>query len=82
MSNGRLRCHLRYLASLGGGGSSSTNSGGEMNSVLDIGAIMGDGSKVIEELFPVTVQDPRTGRQHWHESASVAAAVSKTLFER
>lgn len=44
-------------------------------------AMMGDGPKPIEELFPVTLQDPRTGRQYWHESATVTEAVAKILFD-
>lgn len=43
---------------------------------------MGEGSKPIEELFPITLHDPRTGRQYWHETAAVAEAVAKELFEK
>lgn len=49
---------------------------------LDIGAMLGDHPKVIEELFPVTLEDSRTGRQHWHEPAAVAEAVAEELFKR
>lgn len=45
-------------------------------------AMMGDDPKPIEELFPVTLQDPRTGRQYWHEPAAVARDVANELFER
>lgn len=51
---------------------------------LDLSAIMGYCSKqeVIEELFPVTLQDSRTGRQYWHERVDVAKAVAKELFDK
>ena len=48
---------------------------------LDMTAMMSDGPEPIEELFPITLQDPRTGRQYWHESAAVAEAVAKELFD-
>lgn len=60
----------------GGGATDSAALGG-----LDITAMMGDGPKPIEELFPVTLEDPRTGRQYWHESAVVTEAVAKELFD-
>lgn len=60
-----------------GGGAS----GGAALGELDMTAMMGDGPKPIEELFPVTLQDPRTGRQYWHESAAVTEAVAKELFD-
>lgn len=41
-----------------------------------------DGPKVIQELFPVSLQDPRTGRQYWHAPAVVANDVIQTLFEK
>lgn len=49
---------------------------------LDLSAIMGYCSKqqVIEELFPVTLQDSRTGRQYWYERVEVVKAVAKELF--
>lgn len=49
---------------------------------LDVTAMMGDGPKPIEELFPVTLQDPRTGRQYWHESPAVTEVVVKELFDK
>ncbi|CAB1117584.1 unnamed protein product [Ectocarpus sp. CCAP 1310/34] len=49
---------------------------------LDVTAMMGDGPKPIKELFPVTLQDPRTGRQYWHESPAVTEAVAKELFDK
>lgn len=61
----------------GGSASSSAALGG-----LDMTAMMGDGPKPIEELFPVTLQDPRTGRQYWHESAAVTETVAKELFDK
>ena len=45
-------------------------------------AILRDESKPISELFPVTLQDPRTSRQYWHESADVAQTVAKELFDK
>lgn len=44
--------------------------------------MLSDKPKVVPELFPVTLQDTRTSRQYWHESASVAQAVTKELFEK
>lgn len=64
------------MANTGGGGQNG-NTGG-----LDMTAMLGDGPKPIEELFPVTLEDPRTGRQYWHESAAVTEAVAKELFDR
>lgn len=49
---------------------------------LDMTMMMGSEPKPIEELFPVTLQDPRTGRQYWHESAAVTEAVAKELFDK
>eukprot|EP00903_Cladosiphon_okamuranus_P018777 g17274.t1 len=60
----------------GGGASGSAALGG-----LGMTAMMGDGPKPIEELFPVTLQDPRTGRQYWQESAAVTESVAKELFD-
>lgn len=45
-------------------------------------AMLSDEPKAVPELFPVTLQDPRTSRQYWHESADVAQAVAKELFDR
>ena len=45
-------------------------------------AMLSDEPKPVAELFPVTLQDPRTSRQYWHESADVAQAVAKELFEK
>lgn len=74
---------VRYLANLGGGGSAGTGEGGAgETSVIDLGTMMRDSSKVIKDLFPVTLEDPRTGRQYWHEPARTAQVVARELFER
>ncbi|CBJ49037.1 conserved unknown protein [Ectocarpus siliculosus] len=76
---------LRILASMGTTGSGIAGSdAGEGSALggLDVTAMMGDGPKPIKELFPVTLQDPRTGRQYWHESPAVTEAVAKELFDK
>lgn len=73
-----LHKYLAGISSPGDGTIESASIGG-----LDMASIMGgDSAKPIQELFPVTLQDPRTGRQYWHESAAVAEAVAKELFEK
>ncbi|CAM9126445.1 unnamed protein product [Ectocarpus sp. 12 AP-2014] len=75
----------KILASMGTTGSGIAGSdAGEGSALggLDVTALMGDGPKPIKELFPVTLQDPRTGRQYWHESPTVTEAVAKELFDR
>ncbi|CAM9979515.1 unnamed protein product [Ascophyllum nodosum] len=49
---------------------------------LNLSTIIDDGPKAIDELFPVSYQDPKTGRQHWHERVEVVEAVAKELFDR
>lgn len=75
----------RILASMGttGSGIAGGDAGkGSAIGGLDVTAMMGDDPKPIKELFPVTLQDPRTGRQYWHESPAVTEAVAKELFDK
>ncbi len=70
------------MGKTGGGRLEGNASGSAAIGAMDMTAMLGDGPKPIEELFPVTLQDPRTGRQYWHESAAVTEAVAKELFDK
>lgn len=70
------------LAGTGSGIGEGFASGNQPLEGLDMSAIMGDSPKPIAELFPVTLQDSRTGRQYWHVKAAVAEAVAKELFDK
>lgn len=79
----------RYLLSIGGGGKEGEGDtgvpiGDDGSGIggLELDGIAGRSTKAIDELFPVTLEDSRTGRQYWHEPASIAQAAAKELFER
>ena len=73
-----------YLASLGIPLGRAPDDQGEGYKLagLNLSTIIDDGPKAIDELFPVSYQDPKTGRQHWHERVEVVEAVAKELFDR